>query len=657
MSVIASIRKLVKIKRQPIEWISSKCPPDVSFGTGLLYHNDCLKVLKQMPDHCIDTVITDSPYALEFMGKQFDTFKGRDFDVAFCHWFAGFVDGEGCFSVHKKLIKRKHKSYETYDCQFSITIRDDDATILYTIQKELGIGTVRPAKAGSSPGANPKMRYCVSSQQECLILRDVLRSCPLRAKKAMDFEIWSEALDAWLKHEYGKDWKNVAEARDRLMQNKHYKKHGVSLTPYQMWTYRWAKECLRVIKPGGILLSFGGTRTFHRLTCAIEDAGWEIRDCMMWLHGQGFPKSANISKQIDKAAGVEREVVGVKPGHEEFAGRKTKGHIDFKNGTDGFDRPWLHDDIAREHYHEATAPATDEAKLFDGYGTALKPAWEPIILAMKPIDGTYAENALKHGVSGINVDGGRVGTDSVRTQERSDAKHKQSNSLGAAWSGDVDDSLHVGRFPANVIWSHHPECVQVGMKKVKGSGWAESGSKESENRAMSGPNYEREPKPDAFVDEDGLETVEDWKCHPGCPSQQFPDSKGQQGDLVGHDSERQSPNGCYGKMGAAVDHLKRDDSGSASRFFQSFPPDTSRMFYCAKAGASERGDYNNHPTLKPLRLMEYLCKLTKTPTGGVVLDPFLGSGTTALACVNTGRMFVGIEQDQASFEIAVRRLG
>src|SRR5579862_2961736 len=156
---------------------------------------------------------------------------------------------------------------------------------------------------------------------------------------------------------------------------------------------------MRVCKPGAFLLAFGGTRTFHRLACAIEDAGWEIRDTLMWLYGSGFPKSLDISKAIDKQAGAEREVIGRKP--------KMGGVVHKPNGT-GWDRPWQSEPGAEDRLLNITDPSTDAAKLWDGWGTALKPAWEPIIVAMKPLDGTFAENAQKHGVAGLNIEGGRI---------------------------------------------------------------------------------------------------------------------------------------------------------------------------------------------------------------------------------------------------------
>jgi len=512
--------------------------------------------------------------------------------------------------------------------------------------------------------------------------------------------------------------------------------HGVPGVPF------WA-EALRVAKPGAMLLAFGGTRTYHRLTCAIEDAGWEIRDCIMWVYGSGFPKSHDISKAIDKAAGAEREVVGT-------VKKKPSASSDCHPG---WVRPWAEGKTTMQ----ITAPATPEAEQWDGWGTALKPAYEkiivarkplnkcserdiivgnllkmeaqlwlllhaltagksstlspseygealsiaqwnadaltstledlcdqmdtlplewaihtslstvsswlstweeaskhgstfitetatspiidlktlscsasaltphtiiqdvmtqhgllsnaqpavkvlsvaaksmsatlerfavesaiekghilrpdaidkavleqPVIVAMKPLDGTFANNALVHGVAGLNVDGCRVGTGTIKVNGWKCGGEQVYN--GRQYDG-FDGGSHQGRWPANVIHDGSDEVV-------------------------------------------GL----------------FPMSKD----------------------GVAVRQNKGE--GTAARFF-----------YCAKASRSERTHNgrvdNRHPTVKPLELMRYLCRLTKTPTGGTVLDPFMGSGTTGVAAILEGRDFVGIEQDEANYHTAKERIG
>jgi DNA modification methylase len=296
------------------------------------------------------------------------------------------------------------------------------------------------------------------------------------------------------------------------------------------------EAALRVAKPGAFLLAFGGTRTYHRLTCAIEDAGWEIRDCMLWVYGSGFPKSHDISKAIDKAAGAEREVVGI---NADYLRRKPNGMK-----TDGA-TAYGYSQKQQDTDPSITAPATEAAKLWDGWGTALKPAYEPIIVAMKPLDGTFANNALTHGVAGLNIDGGRIGTSGARNNGR-----KKDSEIYGDFGPTERVDYDKGRWPANVI-----------------------------------------------LDE------------------------------------------------AAGEMLDEQSGENPSRFF-----------YCAKASRSERGECNHHPTVKPLDLMAYLCKLTMTPTGGTVLDPFCGSGSTIVAAIQVGREAIGIEKNPEYSEIARARV-
>ena len=198
------------------------------------------------------------------------------------------------------------------------------------------------------------------------------------------------------------------------------------------------RKVFESLKPGASLLAFGGTRTHHRLMVAIEDAGFEIRDCLMWLYGSGFPKSYDISKGIDKVAGAKREVEGV---HE---------RDNFQKGKAGFHNLPV-DNVLRGPI-PITVPATDAAKLWDGYGTALKPAWEPIVFAMKPCDGTFANNALTHGVAGLNVDGGRIeGVVPSVPQPRFNSESGLIYGMKAGQGRSGDMSSASGRWPANVI--------------------------------------------------------------------------------------------------------------------------------------------------------------------------------------------------------------
>ena len=229
--------------------------------------------------------------------------------------------------------------------------------------------------------------------------------------------------------------------------------HGVPGMPF------WS-EALRVAKPGAMLLAFGGTRTFHRLTCAIEDAGWEIRDCVMWLYGSGFPKSHDIGKAIDKAVGAEREIVG----HNSSC---RLGHNRNLN-DDGWSK-------IGQQGAPITAPATPEAEQWDGWGTALKPAYEPVIVAMKPIDGTFAHNALTHGVAGLWIDGARVGH-TVETWPSSRNYGPNQKQPGGKGETIKTGPAPSGRWPANVIHDGSDEVtagfpVTSGVSKgVRGRG-------------------------------------------------------------------------------------------------------------------------------------------------------------------------------------------
>ena len=306
----------------------------------------------------------------------------------------------------------------------------------------------------------------------------------------------------------------------------------------------WARECLRVLKPGGHLLAFGGTRTWHRLAVAVEDAGFELRDSIAWLYGSGFPKSLDVSKAIDKAAGATREVIG-------------------------------------QH-------ATPEAEQWSGWGTALKPAFEPIVVARKPLaKGTVAANVLEHGTGALNIDACRI----------------------------------EGAFV---------------------SGWSKSGSKASENSSMSGPNYERAPKPD---NPSGR-----WPANVCLDADQAAALDEQSGTSTSKRSARgagKAASATYGEWGMAEDDTRgHDDSGGASRFF-----------YGAKAPKRERPvvDGVAHPTVKPLALMRWLVRLI-TPPGGIVLDPFAGSGTTLEAVVLEGFIAVGIEREADYLKLIEARM-
>lgn len=403
----------------------------------------------------------------------------------------------------------------------------------------------------------------------------------------------------------GKDWDKPRPGEDFV---EYF--HGGD---FQRWTFLWARQALRALKPGGHMLVMAGTRLWHRTACGVEDAGFEIRDTLMWLYGTGFPKSLDVSKAIDKADETrkpEREAVGrwlreqreaagltqkfVAAYWPSATGRLTGcvanwelgfncptweqwvqlrriigfgGEMDAEvwrlNGRKGEPSAvWESAEVVGK-YQGVTpglpgkrfsvrdnlirAPATPDAHQWEGWGTALKPAWEPIILCRKPLEGTVAANVQEHGVGGLSIDACRIATDENTSRPPSP------NPIDVyAYGGQ---KLHLGgrghskgRWPANVV-----------------------------------------------LDEDAAALLD-------------------------------------------------AQSGGASRFF-----------YCAKASRKERGEGNDHPTVKPITLMRWLCRLV-TPPKGVILDPFIGSGTMALAALAEGFRCVGIDTDEHYLEIAQERI-
>jgi site-specific DNA-methyltransferase (adenine-specific) len=337
----------------------------------------------------------------------------------------------------------------------------------------------------------------------------------------------------------------------------------------------WA-EVLRVLKPGGHLCAFGGTRTYHRMACAIEDAGFEIRDSLHWVYGSGFPKSLDVSKAIDKAAGAEREVIGFSKGVTVAASDNRHGGIN--RGAVGIKQ--VSADVP------VTTAATDAAKQWEGWGTALKPAHEPIVLARKPLIGTVAANVLTHGTGALNIDGARVGTTDELPNAGGDrvvTNEVYGKGLGVSSGRSAELA---GRWPANVIFD-----TEAGALLDEQSGVSRSG----QNRQDRGKG--------------GI-----WAEGNGVP--------------------------CGPQHG---------DTGGASRFFTAIDwvPEVDVPFrYVPKPGKRERtceGTVSgSHPTVKPLALMRWLVRLV-TPPGGTVLEPFAGSGTTLMACVMEVFNGIGIE--------------
>jgi DNA modification methylase len=443
-----------------------------------LHEGDCLTVLATLPDSGIDAIVTDPPYGLEFMGREWDSFKPSS-------------------------------------------------------------ARIRPSsERDRQPGA-------AHNATTSLVAR------------------------------------NTPEAY-------------VAGRAYQDWCTVWARECLRVLKPGGFLLAFGGTRTYHRLACGIEDAGFEVRDSLHWIYGSGFPKSLDVGKAIDKAAGAEREAIGP----NRWAGRYPNANHDRQGLV------FADDDYVRPADPPQTAPGTSDAARWDGWGTALKPSHEPVVVARKPLTGTVAANVLEHGTGAVNIDACRVAhADDLSVYERSATSGFKDGGIYGGGKPVLTPAHDAGRWPPNVLLTHS-EC-------------------------------------------------DDHDCAGDCPVAELDRQSGVLGGGAypgrrGADRDRQA----YGEFGGQENlTASRTDAGGASRFFPAFR-------YCAKAPASERPrlpDGTAWPTVKPLGLMRWLVRLV-TPPGGTVLDPFAGTGTTGQAAALEGFRCVLVERDPVAVALARQRL-
>ena len=362
------------------------------------------------------------------------------------------------------------------------------------------------------------------------------------------------------------------------------------------FTRDWAKECLRVLKPGGYILSFAGSRTYHKICMGIEDAGFEIRDQIMWVYGSGFPKSHNVANSIDK-----------KMGHGNRGRAIPAASTHFPSGKYATEK-------LTSNKVEAYKSRSPESEPWQGWGTALKPAHEPIVMARKPFKGTVANNVLEYGTGAINIDDCRVGTETISTHHA-----PKGTFAGGEWDRGSDTSSykeHEGRYPANFIHDGSEEVVEL------------------------------------------FPTTKPTKPHGG----------------DGKPLDTRGQGWGFKRMPSTLE----DNGGSAARFF-----------YCAKASKKDRnagcGDMeekdvvtfatangtsgkpssisegrntkyqNNHPTVKPQALMAYLCRLITQP-GGVVLDPFMGSGSTGRAALAEGFDFIGIEREPEYFNISLARI-
>lgn len=392
----------------------------------------------------------------------------------------------------------------------------------------------------------------------------------------------------------------------------------------------WA-ECLRVLKPGGHLLAFAGTRTQHRMAVRIEDAGFEIRDMIAWVYGSGFPKSMDVSKAIDRAAGAEREVSGWYQ-RPDGAPRNVEAWKSVANADRNTYSPA--DQVACK---QQTLPATEAARQWQGWGTALKPALEPITMARKPLGSTVAECVLAHGTGALNIDGCRVAADGEQNPsiERRAAAAVSGKSGGCmnsamrareglpAFNKDVANYVAgnpgeaLGRWPANLIHDGSAEVL---------AGFPDTGPSKAALRGdvcdMRGGNYGN-----SQGSRQGTESVRGHDDPGGSAARFFYTAKASAEDRSA---------GLEGFERAKTNDGRAVDADNAYQ-----------------RGATARA--NTHPTVKPTDLMRYLCRLV-TPPGGTVLDPFNGSGSTGKAAILEGFAYIGCEREAEYIAISRARI-
>jgi DNA modification methylase len=610
---------------------------------------DCLEKLKELEDNSVDSIVTDPPYGLEFMGKAWDSFK------------TGRIS--------------KYKEGGSID--------------LEQIESRKGKG-----------GAGPS--YTKRAAKRC-------RTCGKQE--------WS-----------GSPCK--CETPDFEIDNS-------TQYTFQSFSEAWATECYRVLKPGGHLLAFGGSRMYHRLAVGVEDAGFEIRDQIMWIYGSGFPKSHNIGKSIDKMGGktigwfgkwlrqwreenkiAQKEIAKLFPSKTGGLtgcvanwelGLSMPTTEQFNTIIENFDLPFDNiEQLEREiigtkssacfgnetDRHTIGASKSVEVDITkgnsigEGWGTALKPAHEPIVLARKPLIGTVADNVLEWGVGGLNIDGCRVGYANGFENEFSEtylkSGHSKDDTDGDIFniSGNKRNGVYVnqeGRFPANIIF----ECTCENPKVVADK-YDIRTYNDYKNTYQS---YEENDKDKGEYEIKDVETTKVIHTDPNCPcyilDQQSGTTKSSKrgehnNKKTQHTNTYTPPNAMYSSNNT------HGDTGGASRFF-----------YCPKSSKRDRNEgcdglpqkanvfmspdsrmdkdqyertspgmerfktepkSNFHPTVKPTELMKYLIRLV-TPKGGIVLDPFMGSGSTGKAAVLEGMEFIGIEREKEYFDIAEQRIG
>jgi len=481
---------------------------------------DCIELMRQLPPCSVDSIVTDPPYGLEFMGKDWDTFR---------------VD----LADHSRF-------------------RGENAGAQGRATSDANKTNPAAGKVEYGAGKHPRTSRCSGCGR-----RDQFRNahgCPETA-------VWrAEIINPF-----------CAPPTSLAFQN---------------WVRSWALEAMRVLKPGGHLLAFGATRMYHRLACGIEDAGFEVRDSLQWVYGTGFPKSHNVGKSIDREAGATRQVVGTKVTKDisrNLEADRAAG-VTHGQGKLGAGSTSIRVEVP------VTAPATEAAKTWDGWGTALKPAHEPVVVARKPMETTVASTVVEHGTGALNVAACRVG--------------------GAAG----------GRWPTNVLMAHLLACDPDSGACVEGCP-----IRELDRQA-----------PDVGATDVGPDR---WFDDHGGASRFFPCFR-----YVAKPDRAERDAGLHGIVPCSIcGGLETTRHGVGGRSIET------DLFGVLEAETMAPCVRNAHPTVKPVEAMRWLVRLV-TPPGGLVVDPFTGSGTTGIAAKAEGLRFLGFEQGQEHADLARARI-
>ena len=739
---------------------------------------DCRELMGAMDPASVDAIVCDPPYGLEFMGREWD----RIGDV-------GKIDvrqpGDGDYLTADNPYGRSKVRHGTADSYIGKTSHQ---------------GPSEGSTDGADAFGRTRVAYFGSSNRKC------------RACNRWEWDHQGRKCDC-----EAPDFPNAQAHQARIM---------------QAWHQAWAEEAFRVLKPGGHLLAFGGSRTFHRLACALEDAGFEIRDTVSWLYGSGFPKSMDVAKAIDRKRDDRRDVLNVTAyvARSRDAAGITNRQIDEHFGFAGMAGHWTSQKeqptvptpaqweelgrflcwqpdpamealVARlngrkgqpgEDWHRRpvlgtvekydtsklragftgaayndpehlgatrevaiTAAASEDAQRWQGWGTALKPGWEPCVVARKPTQGTVAANVLRHGVGGMNIDGCRIGDDPLAAHGggRNGSGRVYGNGAGVPAIAPGANP-HNGRWPVNVCLDEDAAAeldAQAGERGggygVRGGGGQTYGSNRTFQGDLRTVGYGDKGGPSRFFftapstigacdHANGVAPTSSQEGQPagiapsgaatsgnpvGAPSSASPErttsdtgSASDPSDASGTPTTRSTEEKCLlgsvptngsspSRASDAGNQTRTDttmttaspstsDSSAENATLPSTPPNSepgasdfagARFMYCAKASTAERNagladlperenaDWpqnldgedargakpraNHHPTVKPVALMRWLCRLV-TPPGGLILDPFAGSGTTGVAAVSEGFDFVGCEMEPEYATIAERRI-